>query len=443
MTQIVIDAGHGGTTDMGKSTAYGARGVSGTFEKDITLDIARRVAAELGSTASLTRGNDTNLPLAQRASMVGYGGVFVSIHADAEQPGSGAPQAWVHTHADPNSQRLAHAIGRSLDSLPGSYGGGGSTGCGDLALLQSSRGAACLVEVGNIANPTTERRLADPVERAAIGAAIARGIRTYTGSGDGGYAESLRIVTPNIDYRTTSLADAVRIWADYFRRYAQWTKGVDNASLSHFPHSAICQLQLFNSAGSRAWGTGFFIGPNKILSCGHNFWDDDPWETVRVLVQPGASPNMSIHPEQEFTVRGRDLVHPNWRSGFARNADLAVLNTPGLSAPGGHYFRLANQSLASDAKVVVCGYGKQDGSSFASQPQRMDGATISQADSEMVWYPIHTVGGHSGSPLFHDDMVIGVHTGPRIVSESPLRLSNHENRAVRIVPDNETWINRM
>jgi V8-like Glu-specific endopeptidase len=216
---------------------------------------------------------------------------------------------------------------------------------------------------------------------------------------------------------------------------------VPNEYLIRFPHAAICQLKLFNSAGSEAFGTGFYIGNETLLTCGHNFWlPSQTWETVRLEVQPAYSPNMSIYPSKFYNVNKADVVHPLWLSGTDPSHDLAVLRVPGLPVLGGgsngrqpgQFFRLANQSLSARAGIVVCGYGKVDGQDFGAQGQRMDGAHIAEATTDMVYYPIQTVGGHSGSPVFHGGMVIGVHTGGQ---------DAHRNRAVLLNPTKIDWIN--
>ena len=79
---VAIDAGHGGEDP-------GARGYSGSKEKQITLAIAKRlrdiVEADAGMTARLIRTGDYFLNLQQRRVMAREQGadVFVSIHADA------------------------------------------------------------------------------------------------------------------------------------------------------------------------------------------------------------------------------------------------------------------------------------------------------------------------------------------------------------------------
>ncbi len=79
---IAIDAGHGGEDP-------GARGATGTYEKDITLSIARRfkalIDAEPNMRGVLTRDGDYFIPLHGRVVKARklQADLFVSIHADA------------------------------------------------------------------------------------------------------------------------------------------------------------------------------------------------------------------------------------------------------------------------------------------------------------------------------------------------------------------------
>jgi N-acetylmuramoyl-L-alanine amidase len=78
--KIVLDPGHGGTDP-------GAEGFA--REKEVTLDIARRLATlleeRLGADVVLTRSRDTTLPLAARTARANAEGadLFLSIHANA------------------------------------------------------------------------------------------------------------------------------------------------------------------------------------------------------------------------------------------------------------------------------------------------------------------------------------------------------------------------
>ncbi len=78
---VVIDAGHGGSDT-------GAKGASGSLEKDVVLAVARNLAARLrarGLQVVMTRDADVRVPLEERTAIANdaRGDLFVSIHANA------------------------------------------------------------------------------------------------------------------------------------------------------------------------------------------------------------------------------------------------------------------------------------------------------------------------------------------------------------------------
>jgi len=78
---VVVDAGHGGDD-------HGARGPKGLLEKDLVLDLGRRLAARLaeqGLAVVMTRDADRFVPLEERTRIANQAGtdLFVSIHANA------------------------------------------------------------------------------------------------------------------------------------------------------------------------------------------------------------------------------------------------------------------------------------------------------------------------------------------------------------------------
>jgi N-acetylmuramoyl-L-alanine amidase len=80
---LVIDAGHGGED-------RGARGAGGLLEKDLVLDVARRLGAALrarGVRVVLTRDADRFVSLEERTSLANdaKADLFVSIHANASR----------------------------------------------------------------------------------------------------------------------------------------------------------------------------------------------------------------------------------------------------------------------------------------------------------------------------------------------------------------------
>jgi len=79
---IAVDAGHGGEDE-------GAKGAGGTKEKDLTLAVARRlktaIETRLGIRVLLTRDEDKNIPIDDRAAMANNNkaDLFISLHAGA------------------------------------------------------------------------------------------------------------------------------------------------------------------------------------------------------------------------------------------------------------------------------------------------------------------------------------------------------------------------
>jgi N-acetylmuramoyl-L-alanine amidase len=78
---VIIDPGHGGKDQ-------GAAGLYDLLEKDITLDIAKRIVRELrreGIDAKLTREEDKFVPLNKRTEFANEnrGDLFVSVHANS------------------------------------------------------------------------------------------------------------------------------------------------------------------------------------------------------------------------------------------------------------------------------------------------------------------------------------------------------------------------
>ncbi|HEX3455977.1 MAG TPA: N-acetylmuramoyl-L-alanine amidase, partial [Gaiellaceae bacterium] len=112
---VVIDPGHGGSARVGGSSPNNAAGPNGLLEKDVVLDVGRRVAALLGPRANvvLTRTTDENRGLADRARVArdASADVFVSIHLNGwRDPAVDGSEAWVARHASDASHGLARAV---------------------------------------------------------------------------------------------------------------------------------------------------------------------------------------------------------------------------------------------------------------------------------------------------------------------------------------------
>jgi N-acetylmuramoyl-L-alanine amidase len=217
---MVLDAGHGGHDP-------GATGPTGLTEKELVLDVTRRVAklvsGQLGIKVLLSRDGDHFVPLRDRTSYANraQADVFVSIHANAhrEAASEGVETYFLSSEATDNAARQVAALENSVVQLEKPPAGGRSdlvkTILWDLAqsefqeessrlaevvqdsmtrtLRISSRGVkqagfyvlggaampAILIEIGFVTNPREERKLRDSRYRDEIARAIAAGLAEY------------------------------------------------------------------------------------------------------------------------------------------------------------------------------------------------------------------------------------------------------------------------
>lgn len=111
LRKIVIDAGHGGGDP-------GAIGRTGLREKDVNLDIARRLGNLLRSSGVevvMTRNSDRFVPLERRVEIANNSGadLFVSIHSNANRVRSLSGVEAYYVSAGINDSKRAYATARS------------------------------------------------------------------------------------------------------------------------------------------------------------------------------------------------------------------------------------------------------------------------------------------------------------------------------------------
>ncbi|NLF39621.1 hypothetical protein GX586_09265 [bacterium] len=218
---VVLDPGHGG-----KDT--GAIGYGGVREKDVVLDIARRVRSALvmrGVKVRMTRDDDVYRDLDERSEMANNVGaaLLVSIHANAvskdkraisgcetfylskAQTVSDATTEAVENSAARNSlvsgwrflpirfKRLflsrhftrvreqSISLSRSVQNRVGAVAVGPNRGIkpANLAVLRNTYCPACLLEVGFVSNPTDGTYLSRASYRQKVADSIALGIFDY------------------------------------------------------------------------------------------------------------------------------------------------------------------------------------------------------------------------------------------------------------------------
>ena len=226
---VVIDAGHGGKDP-------GAIGPSGVMEKDVVLDIARRlrdlIQQELQWRVTLTRDTDIFIPLEERTAIANAKGadLFVSIHANSAERSEahGIETYFLDFASDEQSMQvaarenattvskvsdlqrilrdlqmtskrnesslLAGSVQQALVQAPN--GGKNSRDLGvkhaPFLVLMGAEMPSILVETGFISNLGEERKLADPKHRAQAARAMFEGIKEYFATANGSGARQVQ-----------------------------------------------------------------------------------------------------------------------------------------------------------------------------------------------------------------------------------------------------------
>jgi N-acetylmuramoyl-L-alanine amidase len=221
LVTITLDPGHGGEDP-------GAVGKAGTYEKNVTLEVARRLKARIDAEpnmrAVLTRDSDFFVPLqmrVQKARRV-QSDLFLSIHADAwirpdakgssvfvlSEKGASSTQARLLAQKENQADLIGGVnlgskdlfLARTLldlsqtatinDSLKlGKYLLGelghintlhkASVEQAGFAVLKAPDIPSALIETAFISNPEEEQRLNDDAYQEKLAGAIVRGIRQY------------------------------------------------------------------------------------------------------------------------------------------------------------------------------------------------------------------------------------------------------------------------
>ena len=176
---VVIDAGHGGEDSGARSPS------TGDFEKNLTLDVARRVQRHLAGQfrTVMMRDGDAFVDLDDRVAKASQYGdaVLVSIHFNSGPSHLRGPETY-YWRVD--SYSLARRVQRKLESLAGTSERGLVRR--RLRLTRNPEIPSILAECGYISNADEARFASDSSYRGRIAGAIASAIREQAALGDEG-----------------------------------------------------------------------------------------------------------------------------------------------------------------------------------------------------------------------------------------------------------------
>lgn len=179
--KILIDPGHGGNDT-------GSKGFSGSLEKDISLEIAKKVAGKLSQYKDLevilTRSEDTNISLEERTSMANSQNIdlVVSIHQNAQSGSSSAHGT--ETYYPQNGINDSDKLAKSIQDTICLYLNTKNRGIypSNVGILKGTDMPSALVEVGFLTNEKDEKNLKSQSYQNKMAEGIAQGILSYIDS---------------------------------------------------------------------------------------------------------------------------------------------------------------------------------------------------------------------------------------------------------------------
>jgi N-acetylmuramoyl-L-alanine amidase len=175
--KILLDPGHGGKES-------GATGPNGSFEKDVNLRVSLLVRAELlklGATVVMTREDDREVPLADRAKMIDREApaIALSIHYNSLpddgnlEKTQGVATLWYNAPSHNLAVFMHNYIVQKLNRP--SYG----IFWDNLALTRPTSSPSVLLELGFIASPQELEWVTNPAEQQKLAKVIAQGVNAW------------------------------------------------------------------------------------------------------------------------------------------------------------------------------------------------------------------------------------------------------------------------
>ena len=227
-----------------------------------------------------------------------------------------------------------------------------------------------------------------------------------------------------------------------FRKIFHGGNDFRNVPYTKAPYSSAVMIMEENT---RAIGSGVFISPRVILTCRHNFYNDDGTLVVGKYsyIQGSNSPTNGM----EITSGTKTLIDTSKIEVFPGTYKVVsptdmvavVVETPcEISYVGGTYSEIiTNYAKKNNLDISIIGY-PYPGDTPEVKDRMKNGylyestGTVSGYNDEgTMRYSIDTLGGNSGSGVFNNGKVVGIHVGG---------LAGDANYAVDIDKAKTDWI---
>ena len=258
----------------------------------------------------------------------------------------------------------------------------------------------------------------------------------------------------NITSPGENLNEIPLIHGTSFRALVHGGNDFKNVPYDTFPNSSAVML-LSKKDDSFGYGSATFIAPRVILTCAHNFYNDDGTMKDRDFyyvqghnseTNPGASSGVETKIDKSKIQRFSTTYEPVSGTDFC----VAIVDTPcEFSYSGGTHTKPDNPSSNRDnAPISIIGYPFPNDVPEVSSKMKHgflyeSKGKIAQTfnDGTMI-YDIDTLPGNSGSGVISNNKLIGVHIGS---ARYTLKDGNKKeyNTCVNIDSNHYDWLKRI
>lgn len=261
------------------------------------------------------------------------------------------------------------------------------------------------------------------------------------------YLENTSIEYPrsNITKRGPSLLKRKIDKNNPFRALIHNGNDFRNVPYTRAPYSSVVMIisETHNSVGS-----GVFISPKVILSCRHNFYNDDgsfidgTYSYVQGSNSPTNLPEITSGTKTKINVA--NIIPLNKPYEPVSDTDLAVVITETpceITYDNATFSDLSTESIdKNNIDISVIGYPYPNDvpevkNSMEHGYLYESSGKIDKIENKLLVYKIDTLGGNSGSGVFHNNKVIGIHVGS---------LENNRNVSVNVnSEEHKEWLNQI
>ena len=202
-----------------------------------------------------------------------------------------------------------------------------------------------------------------------------------------------------------------------------WARVPDTSTV---PWRSICHLEITYPDNSTAFGSGWFAGPDTVITAGHNVFshDNGGW-AQHVRVVPGRDGNFA--PFDETYAVQADVL-PGWEASGEAHYDLGMLKTAdariGRATGWFGYAVFADDDLAAMPLIQSAGYPAET-RPFATQ--WYDAGRAQAYSATLIKYRVDTEQGQSGAPIFFSN-----HSGQRWVVATHVYHAKSTNLGLRV-----------